>query len=98
MVYPLATKNAWLRAIFDESTEPAESFFRPKATKRRRRSVMRFVKYLALSALYAFEALLLGLFERLARGLTKKLSAWQTAAEASVIRLNEKRAALTLKR
>ena len=75
----------------------AVAFFAESA-RWQRRSVMRFVKYLALNALYAFEALLLGLLERLARGLTKKLTAIQNAASASVARLEEKRAALNVKR
>ncbi len=55
---------------------------------------MKLIKVTALLVVYAFEVLLLGLIERLAKGLTKKLTAIQNAARQTVSRLNEKRAAL----
>ena len=59
---------------------------------------MKLMKIAVLLAVYAFDVLLLGLIEKLAKGLIKKLTALSVAAEQAVSRVNEKRAALQQKR
>ena len=59
---------------------------------------MKVIKIAGLLFLYAFDALLLGLVEKLVKGLIKKLTAWQIAVADKMSRVNEKRAALQAKR
>lgn len=59
---------------------------------------MKVIKVAGLLFLYAFDALLLGLVEKLVKGLVKKLTACQIAVAQKVSRVNEKRAALQIKR
>ena len=59
---------------------------------------MKLIKIAALLAVYAFDVLLLGLIEKLAKGLIKKLTALSAAAEQAVSRINEKRAVLKAQR
>ena len=59
---------------------------------------MKLIKIAALLAVYAFDVLLLGLIEKLAKGLIKKLTALSAAAEQTVSRINAKRAALKAQR
>jgi len=56
---------------------------------------MKIVKIAALLFLYGFDVLLLGLVEKLVNGLIKKLTAFSCAVNATITRINEKRAALS---
>ena len=70
-----------------------------RTTEREKESgFMKLIKIAALLALYAFDVLLLGLIEKLAKGLIKKLTALSAAAEQAVSRINAKRAALKAQR